>query len=275
MQAFAWAYLDDIAVASQSWEEHLTHLTVVFQALQDAGLTVKVSKCQFASGEVRYLGHTIGSGEVRPDERKVQNIQAFTLPTTKRQLRAFLGTVGYYQRFIVQYAEKAAPLTDMLRKTSPTNLRWSPTAQASFQDLREALVGPVALKVVDPNKPFLVLTDASDHGVAGILAQTDESREERPLLYLSRKLSPTEQRYSTIEREALAVVWAVEKLRPYLFGVKFTIVTDHKPLVWLKTASAKNNRLLRWSLRLQDYDFEIVHRKGSQHSNADGLSRLS
>lgn len=273
-RGFAWAYLDDVVIASLSWEEHLSHLTEVFKGINEAGLTVKLSKCQIAQDEVLYLGHRIGRGEIQPDPIKIQNIQAFPPPSTKRQLRAFLGTVGYYQRFIAGYSLKAAPLTDMLRKTSPTQLKWSSPAEESFRELREALTGQVTLQVADPNKPFTIFTDASDRGIAGILTQLDDHGEERPLLYLSRKLNPTEQRYSTIEREALAVVWTINKLKAYLYGNRFTIVTDHKPLVWLKSAGEKNNRLLRWSLSLQDFEFEVVHRKGSLHSNADGLSRL-
>ena len=144
---FAWAYLDDVVIASNSWEEHLAHLTEVFKGINEAGLTVKLSKCQIAQDEVQYLGHKIGRGEIQPDQIKIQNIQAFPLPSTKRQLRAFLGTVGYYQRFIAGYALKTAPLTDMLRKTSPTQLKWSSPAEQGFRELREALTGHVTLQV--------------------------------------------------------------------------------------------------------------------------------
>ncbi|XP_068111085.1 uncharacterized protein [Hyperolius riggenbachi] len=273
MQDFAVAYLDDIAVFSTTWDEHLNHLSQVLERLSSANLTVKPSKCQVGMTEVQYLGHRVGGNTLRPDIGKVDAILAWPRPITKKQVQAFLGTAGYYRKFVPAYSTLAKPLTDATSKKHPKVVSWTPECEAAFQALKQALVSAPVLQAPDFRRRFLVQTDASDYGLGAVLSQVDEKGGEHPILYLSRKLLPREVAYSTTEKECLAIVWALHKLQSYLYGRSFTIITDHNPLTWLNRAAGTNGKLMRWSLSLQQYDFTIQHKAGSRHQNADGLSR--
>ncbi|CAJ0918105.1 unnamed protein product [Ranitomeya imitator] len=186
---------------------------------------------------------------------------------------SFLGTAGYYRRFIQHYSSLAKPLTDLTRKKLPHIVNWTDGCEGAFQALKTALCNAPVLKAVDSSRPFLVQTDASEFGLGAVLSQVDSEDQEHPVLYLSRKLLPREAAYSTIEKECLAIVWALQRLQPYLYGRPFTVVTDHDPLRWLNAMCGTNGRLLRWSLALQQFDFTIEHKTGKEHGNADGLSR--
>ena len=272
-QDFAIPYIDDVVVFSDSWEEHVEHLRKVFTKISQANLTIKPGKCQFARKCIRYLGFVVGSGQIAPDPDKVATLRNIPRPHTKKQVRAFLGAVNYYSRFIPRYAQMAAPLMELTRSSIPSRVPWSEGHQRAFESLRSALENLVTSTSPDFEKPFLVLTDASSEGIAGCLAQVDSDGFERPVLFISRKLSGPETRYSTIEQEALAIVWSISKLRHYLEGQKFTLVTDHKPLAWLDRKAYQNGRLARWSLGLQAMEYEILHRPGKMMQPVDFLSR--
>lgn len=145
--------------------------------------------------------------------------------------------------------------------------------EEAFQSLKEALTSRPVLASPDFNREFVVQCDASNRGLGVVLSQFDQNCDEHPVLYLSRKLTPREEAYSTSEKECLCIVWGIQKLACYIQGTKFTVETDHCPLSWLKQMSGKNGRLLRWSLILQEYNFEVKYRKGVENKNADGLSR--
>lgn len=269
---FALPYLDDVAIYSSSWSEHMQHLRVVLTRLREAGLTVKAPKCQLAQAEVIYLGHIIGQGRLRPSELKVAAIRDFPQPRSKTDIRSFLGVAGYYQRYIPRYSELASALTDALRKTEPQTVIWDDRKEEAFKALKAALTGQPVLKSPDYSKEFIVQCDASERGMGVVLCQRGEDGEH-PVLYASRKLTVREQAYSATEKECACLVWAVQKLSCYLAGSRFIIETDHCPLRWLQSTSSKNGRLLRWSLVLQQYSYEIRYKKGSLNGNADGLSR--
>ncbi|XP_077318945.1 uncharacterized protein LOC143940971 [Lithobates pipiens] len=273
LETFAVAYLDDIAVFSPTWEEHLVHLSQVLDQLTAANLTVKPSKCQIAMTNVQYLGHRVGGGTLKPETGKVDAILAWPTPQTKKQVMSFLGTAGYYRKFVCNYSSLAKPLTDLTKKKLPKVVSWTPECEQAFQALKEALARAPVLQAPDFTRRFLVQTDASAYGLGAVLSQVDDAGEEHPILYLSRKLLPREVAYATIEKECLAIVWALQKLQTYLYGRHFTVITDHNPLSWLNRVAGENGKLLRWSLILQQYDFTIQHKKGSTHGNADGLSR--
>lgn len=270
---FALPYLDDVAVFSSSWPEHLAHLRAVLTRLREAGLTVKAPKCQLAQAEVLYLGHVIGRGRRRPSEMKVAAIRDFPQPRTKTDIRAFLGIAGYYRRYIPKYSDIASALTDALRKTEPQMVDWNEEKEKAFRVLKAALSSQPLLRSPDYSKPFIVQCDASDRGMGAVLSQRDEGDEEHPVLYVSRKLTLREQVYSASEKECACLVWAVQTLACYIAGSKFIVEVDHCPLTWLQTMSSKNGRLLRWSLILQQYTFDIRYKRGILHGNADGLSR--
>ena len=271
--AFTAAYLDDLVIHSSTWEEHLQHIKSVFGRLRATGLTAKPGKCQFGMKDFGYLGHVVGSGVVRPGVDKVQAVQSFAVPKTKRQVREFLGLTDYYRKFIPEYASVAVALTDLTKKTAPNQISWNPECDRAFQQLKLLLCSSPVLRSPDFSRPFILQTDASDRGIGAVLSQTDQDGDDHPVAYYSRKLLPREQRYSTIEKECLAIKLATHAFRVYLLGRPFMIQTDHRALEWLDRLKENNSRLTRWSLALQPYDFRVQHRAGGKNGNADALSR--
>ncbi|XP_078246874.1 uncharacterized protein LOC144588278 [Pogona vitticeps] len=271
---YANAYLDDVAIFSNDFESHLTHIETVLSRLQQAGLTVKASKCQWMQGKVMYLGHLIGQGEIQTIQAKVQAINDWPIPKTKKQVRSFLGLIGYYRKFIPDFSNLAAPLTELTRKREPVKVKWTPECQKAFDALKAKIVDAPILKSPDFNKPFVLQTDASELGLGAVLLQQGEDGNLYPISYFSRKLLEREKHYAIPEKEALSVFWALNLLRPYLWGRKFTLQTDHRALVWLQSMKSHNQKLLRWSLALQDFDFNIQHIPGKLNIVADSLSRM-
>ncbi|XP_072182290.1 uncharacterized protein [Diadema setosum] len=273
-QAYAAAYIDDIVIFSETWEEHVEHLKDVLGRLREAGLTAKPAKCKFGEREVLYLGFVIGGGKVKPEPAKIEAVVSYPRPVTKTDVRAFLGLTGYYRKFIPEYSEIASPLTDLTRKSEPKLVRWNPKCEAAFQTLKSSLTSAPVLRSPNYSAPFIVQVDASDRGIGAVLSQTDEEGVDHPVAFISRKLLPREVNYPIIEKECLAIIWSVEKFHPYLFGQSFVIQTDHNPLSWLKQLKTKNARLMRWSLALQSYPMVVEHRSGRMNGNADALSRI-
>ncbi len=270
--AYAAAYLDDIIIYSQDWQRHMVHLREVLRALRGAGLTANPKKCAIGRVEVRYLGFHLGHGQVRPQIDKTTAIAACPRPKTKKEVRQFLGLAGYYRRFIPDYSELTSPLTDLTKKEVPDTVPWTEQCQQAFTQVKAALCGGPLLHSPDFSLPFLLQTDASDRGLGAVLTQEIKG-EERPVLYISRKLSKRETMYSTIEKECLAIRWAVLTLRYYLLGREFTLCSDHAPLQWLHRMKDTNARITRWYLALQPFKFKVIHRPGTQMIVADFLSR--
>jgi len=269
---FTSAYLDDIVIFSETWEEHLKHLQMVLRRIQEAGLTINPDKCALAKKEIEYLGYVLGNGVIRPQVGKVQAIKSFTLPKTKKQVRSFLGLVGWYRRFVPNFSSRAAALTDLIKKNGPNQIQWSEQAQRAFQDIQGALQESPVLHSPRFDQPFVLQTDASGVGLGAVLLQ-GEVGNYHPVAYISRKLFPREMRYSTIEKECLAVKWALDSLRYYLLGRHFTLETDHRALQWLNNMKDTNARITRWYLSLQPYRFTILHRPGRENLTANFLSR--
>ncbi len=269
---YAAAYLDDVVIYSGTWREHLDHLRDILRRLQKAGLTINTTKCSWAQTEVKYLGYLIGHGQIKPQVEKLKCIQNIQRPQTKKQVRSFLGLIGWYRRFIPHFASLATPLTDLTKK-SPSKFHWTVECEGAFTALKDMLCQEAVLQGPDFLKRFLVQVDASDVGLGAVLAQ-GESGSERPVLFLSRKLFDRERRYSTVEKEGLAIKWAIDSLRYYLLGREFTLQTDHRALKWMQTMQNSNARILRWCLALQPYKFTIEHCPGKKNLIADYLSRL-
>ena len=264
-------YLDDIIIYSSTVEEHLERLKLVLNKLREANLKLKPSKCKFFRKELKYLGHVVSRDGMAMDPEKLRAVKDYPRPQNVKDVRAFLGLTGFYRRFIDRYADKAKALTQLQKKG--IEFKWTLEADAAFQELKKALVTGPILKYPDFNRPFLVATDASNVGIGSVLAQVHNG-QEFPVSYNSRQLSSAEQNYSAIERELLAVVHAVRVYRPYLYGRKFTLITDHRPLKWLMSLKDPSSRLARWSVLLQDYQYEVIHRPGRKNSNVDALSRI-
>ena len=260
---------------SNSGNEHLAHVHAVLEMLKEAGLTAKARKCEFGASQCVYLGHVVGSGIVKPDHDKTVAIQAVQCPQTKTKVRVFLGITGYYRRFIKHYSTVAAPLSDLTRRSAPNTVKWTQECEKDFRHLKQLLCSTPILKSPNFDKQFILQTDASDRGVGAVLSQKDDNNEEHPVAYWSKKLLPREQKYSTIEKECLAIKLGICAFRVYLMGCPFIIETDHRSLQWMERLKETNNRLARWSLALQPYWFTVNHRPGKMNGNVDGLSRAT
>jgi hypothetical protein len=269
---FAAAYLDDIVVYSVTWEDHLRHLDDVLQRIQRAGLTIHPLKCAIAKEEVKYLGHILGRGVIRPQKDKVQAVQECQRPKTQKDVRSFLGLVGWYRRFVPDFARRAAPLTDLTRKSGFAKIQWGEEQERAFLDLKGALCKDPVLQSPDFEQHFTVQTDASGVGLGAVLLQ-GEGDNMKPVAYVSRKLFPRETRYAAVELECLAVKWALDTLKYYLLGRDFTLETDHRALRWLGSMKDSNARITRWFLALQPFRFTVQYRAGRQNTVADFLSR--
>ncbi|KYO41119.1 retrotransposon-like protein 1 [Alligator mississippiensis] len=268
---YAATYIDDIIIYTQTWEQHLGALRAVLVELRCVGLTANPRKCTFAQKETKYLGFLVGRGTIKPLANKVEIIRNFTAPQDCCQLWSFLGLTNYYRRFVPHFAELAAPLLGALKGRKTGVVRWTEEMIQSFEKLKRALCEDVIIHTPDFQKPFILQTDASETAVGAVLTQGGGG--ERPVAYASRKLLPAEKRYATIERECLAIWWAVDYFRYYLIGREFTLVTDHAPLKWLSTAKSDNARITRWALELQPYKFRVTYRPGKTNTVADFLCR--
>uniref|UniRef100_A0A8C5PLJ4 ribonuclease H n=1 Tax=Leptobrachium leishanense TaxID=445787 RepID=A0A8C5PLJ4_9ANUR len=269
---YAAAYLDDVVIHSPDWQTHLVRVQAVVDSLKEAGLTANPKKCAIGSEEAKYLGYVIGRGLVKPQIDKVEAIQKWPQPQNKKQVRAFLGITGYYRRFVPNFATMASPLTDLTKGTKSGLVRWSPEADSAFKALKRALCTQPVLVAPDFSGDFVVQTDASNVGLGAVLSQVREG-EEHPVVYLSRKLNRHEQNYAIVEKECLAIKWALDALRYYLLGRQFRLITDHSPLQWMCNSKERNSRVTRWFLALQAFRFTVEHRAGRLQANADALSR--
>lgn len=264
-------YLDDVIIFSSSLQEHLQKLRTVFDRLRATNLKVQLDKSEFLRKEVLYLGHTITKDGLRPNDDKITAVLNYPLPRTTTEIKSFLGLVGYYRKFIKDFAKVTQPMTDCLKKKNNINI--DDKYIASFQKCKELLTNAPLLQYPDFQRPFVLTTDASNVALGAVLSQGTIG-SDKPIAYASRSLNETERRYSTIEKELLAIIYAVKHFRPYLYGNKFYIYTDHRPLAWLYSLKEPNSKLTRWRLRLQEYNFEIIYKKGKQNTNADALSRI-
>lgn len=264
-------YLDDIIIFSSSLQEHLEKLRTVFDRLRQTNLKIQLDKSEFLRKEILYLGHKITDKGLQPNDDKIKAVLNFPLPTTTTQIKSFLGLIGYYRRFIKDFAKVTQPLTECLKKRNRINI--DKKYIDAFEKCKELLTTAPLLQYPDFEKPFILTTDASAVALGAVLSQGPVG-SDKPVAYASRTLSDTESRYSTIERELLAIIWAVKHFRPYLYGHKFYIYTDHRPLAWLHSLKEPNSKLTRWRLRLQEYQFEVIYKNGKQNANADALSRI-
>lgn len=262
-------YMDDIIVFSSSFEEHVKDIQNVFAKLKQANLKIQLEKCFFFRKETQFLGHTVTRNGVRPNADKIEVIRSWPVPKNEKELKQFLGTIGYYRRFIKDFAKLVKPLTQLLRKD--IEFVFSKGEIACFEKCRQILTMDPILQYPDFQKEFILTTDASDYAIGAVLAQGTIGRD-RPIAFASRTLNKTEENYSTTEKEFLAMYWAVKHFRPYLYGRKFKLVTDHQPLTYSLTNT--NRRILRGKLDLEEFDYELIYKPGKSNTVADALSRI-
>ena len=265
-------YLDDIVVLGRTFDEHLCNIRSVFQRLRESGLRLNLSKCCFFRRQVKYLGHVISRDGIATDPEKTDKVSMWPVPSSKRETQQFLGFASYYRRFVKDFARIARPLHRLTERTA--SFVWTEECQTAFDELRRCLTSTPVLAYPNFDRPFILDTDASDVGIGAVLSQVDEDGQERVIAYGSRSLTKTERRYCVTRRELLAVVVFTRQYRSYLMGEMFLLRTDHGSLTWLKNFKEPEGQLARWLERLQELNFDIVHRRGKSHVNADALSRL-
>lgn len=265
-------YMDDIIIFSVSLQEHIENLTKIFMALEKVNLKIQLDKSEFLKKEVAFLGHIVTDNGVKPNPSKIEAIQNWPIPKNQKELRGFLGILGYYRRFVRDFARITKPLTAQLRKGE--HVEHTDIFLKTFVACKKLLTQSDILQYPDFEKPFVLTTDASNFALGAVLSQ-GAIGQDRPVAYASRTLTKTEERYSAIEKELLAIVWATQYFRPYLFGRKFTLYTDHQPLTYALNLKTPNTKLVKWRLQLLEYDFEIKHRPGKQNVVADALSRIT
>ena len=265
-------YLDDIIVFSKDFYSHLERLEEVFQRFRAARLKLKPSKCQLFQKEVAYLGHVVSQDGVATDPDKVEAVRSWPSPKCVQEVRSFLGFVGYYRRFCPDFATISRPLNLLTSKES--SFKWEQEEEDAFQTLKQLLMEAPVLTYPDPSKPYILDTDASNEAAGAVLSQETDG-EERVVAYFSKTFSPPQRNYCVTRRELLAVVLAVTHFRPYLYGRKFLLRTDHASLIWLYKRSEPSHQIARWLELLAEFEFVLEHRPGTKHGNADGLSRCT
>lgn len=265
-------YIDDILIHTSTFDEHIKALTQVFERLLSANFTARPTKCFLAFDEVEFLGHIVGRGQCKPKPLKIEAVQKACKPKTKSEMRSFLGLTGYYRCYIPNYAAIASPLTDKIKKGEPNKIIWQESQEAAFQTLKSKLVNSPILHLPNLQLPFILRTDASDTGMGAVLMQKVDG-VKFPTFYASKKFTKCQRNYAVIEKEALAIVWAVKKFEAYLYGREFTIETDHQPLKCINRSKVVNSRIMRWALALQPYRYKIEVIKGKENFGADFLSR--
>ena len=263
-------YLDDIIVFGKSLEDHLEKLEIVFKRLSSCNLKIQLDKCEFLKREAEFLGHVVTPEGVRQNPDTTRKILDWPLPTSETKIRQFNGLASYYRRFVKDYAKIMRPIVRYTRKDTVLDTN-DPEFHKAFETIKQVIASDQVLAFPNFELPFILTTDASDFALGAVLSQVQDG-VERPIAFGSRSLEDHETRYATNEKEALAIIWAVNKYKPYLYGNKFTLVTDHKPLTFIKS-SDKNAKILRWRLELENYDYDVVYREGKTNVVADALSR--
>jgi hypothetical protein len=261
-------FIDDILIYSKSWEDHLKHIAEVLSILQKHQFHVKMSKCSFAKPQLTYLGHIVSGQGVATNPTKIISIQEWPQPQNQKDLRSFLGMVGYYRRFVSQFGLLCKALTNLFKKN--TLFVWTSETEAAFQALKKALISTPVLALPDFSKPFTVETDASSKGIGAVLQQ-----QGHPIAYVSKSLGTKAQGLSNYEKECLAILMAIDHWRHYLQSSSFTILTDQKSLIHLDDQRLSTPNQHKALTKLMVLSYQIIYKKGVDNKVADALSRVS
>ena len=268
-------YIDDLIIFSDSLEQHITDLESVFNILYDNGLKINIEKCHFFKKDVEILGHRLTVNGLMPQDSKIKVILSWLPPQNIKQLRSFLGAVGYYRKFIANFAQIAQPLYQLTKKDVP--FIWNSNCSNSFDTLKLMLASAPILSPPNFDKPFIIRTDASRDGIGGVLLQLDDNNFEKPLSFQSRTLSGSEIHYPITELEGVAAYYCVTKFKSFISGSKFntTLITDHKPLVYIfNNKEPTSSRHIRWITEFSALKVTVVFEEGKKNVIADALSRL-
>ena len=268
---FAIAYLDDIIIFSKTPQEHLSHIQMVFVKLKSVSLSIKKSKCSFFSKEIQYLGHILSVTGIRPLPAKTHALQHIQPPMTPKQVRAFLGLVGYYRKFIKGFAKIAKPLTLLTRQQ--VKFDWTLEYHTAFLHLKEAIFQAPILHYPYPSKKHIVYTDASDDTCRAQLSQ-EHNGTEFPVPFLSHNFTETQKKWSTTEQKAYGVYYTITKWNYYLQGTDIIVRNNHKPLAHFRNGKNTNNKVNRWCLELATYNISFEWISRARNKAAACLSRL-
>ncbi|RFU81252.1 hypothetical protein TARUN_954, partial [Trichoderma arundinaceum] len=273
LDEFVIAYIDDILIFSKTLEEHEEHVHKVLQKLQDAKLLVNPEKCAFHTQRVEFLGHIISPGEIRMDPKKLEAVKTWEPPKNVKDVQSFLGFANYYRRFIRNFAQIAAPLSDLTKKDR--KFLWGPDVNQAFERLKNALISEPVLVMFDPTKEIEIETDASDFAIGGVIGQRNEEGKLRPIAFFSKKLHGPELRYATYDKEFMAIVAAFKEWRHYCHGsmYKIKVFTDHRNITYFATTQVLSKRQTGYFEFLSQFDYQIIHCKGTENGRADALSR--
>lgn len=268
----AFLYLDDIIVIGHNEEHHLSNLRTVFEIMRNRNLKINPYKCQFYKPEVTFLGHLCTSEGILPDKSKENVIRNFPVPQDKDAARRFVAFANYYRRFIPNFSLIAKPINNLTKKDTP--FEWTDECQHAFDSIKNKLIKPPILCYPNFNKEFIVTVDASKDGCGAVLSQ-QYGDKDLPIQYASKTFSRADKNKSTPIQECLAIYFALTQFRPYIYGKRFLVRTDHKSLIYLFSHKNPSPKLTRIRLEMEDYDFIIEHIKGRDNVAADALSRIS
>lgn len=239
----ALVFLDDILIFSETLDDHIKHVRLIVERLDLHSLKINLKKCEPAKNEIIFLGHVISEGELKTDQSKVEALYMYKRPNTLRQLQSFLGLAQYYRKFVKNFSITASSLFDLISNTKdPKKLIWVEECQEAFEKIRSCLSSEKVLILPDLTQPFILDTDACNIGFGAVLGQLIDA-VIRPVAYFSKHLSPAQKRYSTTEKELLAIVLSCEHFHQYLYGRSFEVFSDHQPLSWVLSNKKLNSRL--------------------------------
>lgn len=273
LDIFVVCYLDDILIFSENEEDHERHVHTVLQKLQDANLLVEPEKSNFHASEVEFLGHIISHNQVRMDPKKIAAVREWKQPENLTELQSFLGFANYYRRFIKHFSKHAIPLTRFMKKG--VKFKWDDEAERAFQTIKDVITSEPILASFDPDKEIELETDASGFALGGQIGQRDENGLLHPIAFYSYKMHGPELNYPIYDQEFLAIVNCFKEFRHYLLGSnhKVKVYTDHKNISYFATTQKLSGRQLRYAEYLSEFDYTIIHVKGSENGRADAISR--
>ena len=276
---FAFVYLDDVLIHSPDIETHLKHIRILFQRLREADLKLKDSKCNYFKTHVQYLGHLVSGNGIRPLPEKLESVKGMPAPTTPKEVKQFLGLVGYYRKFIPRFADIARPMTNLTKQDVP--FEWTIQCQASFEMLKDALITSPILKYPDPNKPYTLFTDASKHAWACVLTQEYEHEKDNkiykinhPITFASGLFKGSQLNWAALTKEAFAIYSSIKKLSYYLEDADIVLRSDHLPLKKFLHKNTLNTKVNNWAVEISPYRIHFEYIKGIKNTLADTMSRL-
>jgi hypothetical protein len=266
-------FIDDTISFGDTADDMLSNLDMLLQRMEDYNVRLKPSKCQFGFEEVEFVGHIFNKHGYHMSDLRKQGILDLRAPQNLKQLRSFLGMVNYFRDFIPNLSEKLSSLTKLTATTKNPTFIWGMEQEESFIKIKDEIMNTAQLHHLNDEGKIVLYSDASQLGIGATLTQQDEHGIERPILFISHKFSEAAQKWSTIEQECFAFYYSILKLQQYLLGRHFFVATDHRNLVYLEKSTVP--KLVRWRLRLLEFDFTVIHVPGKDNVIADSLSRLN